>query len=172
MNNAIQRDEGLNNSPLDLQDDGERLAGDLCGRIIFPMTCYSLDNFFCRIWYNLVQKPKHCNSCGKVFCKHCLEKWLRLKKICPYKWTSKEFKNPNGFYLSTYKGIRIKCKYEQYGCTKKLKQGSLKTHQSNCKYKPVKCAHCKEMVPMINLSQHYDEWESFPIECESWAFHI
>ena len=82
--------------------------------------------------------------------------------MCPYKWSSKEFKNPNGFYLSTYKGIRIKWKYEAYGCSKKLKQTQLRNHQLNCKFQPhenndvktVNCEGCKFDIDSSELAHH------------------
>ena len=50
---------------------------------------------------------------------------------------------------------KIKCKYE--GCTFERWDGELvKTHEDECKEKPVKCEHCKKAVAMSKLYSHLE----------------
>lgn len=48
-------------------------------RVVFPITSFSIDDFFCKICFDFVAKPKNCAKCKNPFCKKCLQIWLGRK---------------------------------------------------------------------------------------------
>ena len=39
----------------------------------------------CSICLDLVMEPVECTNCSKLFCKECIEGWLKNSKDCPNK---------------------------------------------------------------------------------------
>lgn len=71
-------------------------------------------SFQCNICLDLVMNPIECNSCSKLFCKECIESWLKSSKNheCPNKHTFSKKGKLDEWIQPALNRIFIKCPFK------------------------------------------------------------
>jgi hypothetical protein len=108
-----------------------------------------------------------CKKCETVYCKDCIDVWKRTNNICPMRCQPMELIPVEKTILaSQLELIKIKCKYEQYGCIEKILIKDQKSHEKNCKYKQTECFKCNLKLSEGFLVSHLlEECDSLRIKC-------
>ena len=144
-----------------------------------------IDLIKCSICLEIIYKPYECEICGSLFCKNCINEWLKLNIRCPLKCekfklieacsTTKKLLNliklkcvnyPECDLISNYWDIikheenckcnKFKCPY--YPCQFLGNFQELKNHIINlCNYVNVECGICKCSIQKQNFDSHLEE---------------
>jgi len=97
--------------------------------IIFPSFYHILD---------LLRDPMECTKCGAMFCKLCIDEWLRYKKECPNRCKMAQdavIKPASRIVSKLIHKYEIRCVF----CDEKFKVEQIDEHERNCK--TPKCAN-------------------------------
>ena len=116
------------------------------------------DEYTCLICFLVAREAQQASCCGKIFCKQCLEKSLRLNESCP---NCRE--DLNNKYFTDRRAIRdinqlkVYCKNEKEGCMWKGELHHAATHHGSCPYHQVQCPNqCTEAVRSMDLQKHLE----------------
>lgn len=71
-------------------------------------------SFECVICYDLVMSPVECENCSKLFCKNCINNWLKRSDKCPNKHQFVKKQELDDWIKKEISKIFIKCPYS--GC--------------------------------------------------------
>lgn len=76
--------------------------------------------------------PMECDSCGKLFCKHCIADWSSKSNTtkCPNRCNSQIGPIRSRALLKVYQQLDIMC--SNPSCKKVVKLGDLDAHESVC----------------------------------------
>ena len=100
-------------------------------------------HFVCCICTELVSNNRECNTCHKLFCFACLDKWFRGEKkrscpTCKQEPISLDNFTHNIFAQMTINSTEVEC--PEYGCNARLCFGDLTDHLANrCAYIVIAC---------------------------------
>jgi hypothetical protein len=86
-----------------------------------------------------------CTKCGAMFCKSCIDEWLRFKKECPNRCKMNQdavIKPASRIVLKLINKCEIRCVF----CDEKFKIEAIEEHEKNCK--TPKCANplCRKVL--------------------------
>ncbi|KAI8982346.1 hypothetical protein BDF20DRAFT_866435 [Mycotypha africana] len=108
----------------------------------------------CGICSDVLEDPLqvHCPE-DHMFCKNCIESHIKQQPTCPLCMTNLDSKS---FQLSKFaqrqiSRLRIKCLYADNGCTWTGLFSD--NHQSECKFKPIRCPNADKGCTEINLTE-------------------
>ena len=70
--------------------------------------------------------------------------------------------------------LKIKCKYEDYGCTKNFYLKDINAHEKNCNSQAFFCPNkgCYTRIPAFKLDSHLKKCNYEMIPCSSCGFEI
>lgn len=128
---------------------------------------YLLTYLECPIDNMISLNPLMCKKCETIFCSDCIEDWKKRSNVCPMRC------NPIQL-ISTEKTIvrqqinKIKkhCPYQKHGCLERILLSDLPRHEKTCEYRETLCDKCREVVPMINYTNHlYEVCSKNMIKC-------
>ena len=125
------------------------------------------DAYICPVCSGLLRKPVECHNCRRIFCKRCIDRWLKEKPgICPICKHYKEDKCSPVFYGMLCR-VKITCKNRQNGCNDVLSYESLEKHQKEqCEYRMEACHGCQDNILRKDLNQHTQNCPEIKIECK------
>eukprot|EP00831_Metopus_contortus_P061725 TRINITY_DN5362_c0_g1_i2.p1 TRINITY_DN5362_c0_g1~~TRINITY_DN5362_c0_g1_i2.p1 ORF type:complete len:394 (+),score=40.91 TRINITY_DN5362_c0_g1_i2:223-1404(+) len=103
------------------------------------------DDLLCCICFNLLREPMECTKCGAMFCKACIDEWLRFKKECPNRCkmsVDAVIRPASRIVWKLIKKYDIRCIH----CDEKFKVEVIEEHERNCK--TPKCANplCRKIL--------------------------
>ena len=87
----------------------------------------------CAICMDLVMNPVECKNCSKLFCKYCIDNWLKNSKECPNKHEFAKKEELDGWIIAALSKIFIKCPYKSCGYDYAYKCWT--AHVKVCKFK-------------------------------------
>ncbi len=87
----------------------------------------------CSICLDLVMTPVECKICSKLFCKYCIDNWLKNNKECPNKHIFEKKDELDDWILKALGKIYLKCPYK--GCNSDYAYKYWKNHVKLCKFK-------------------------------------
>ncbi|CAK61777.1 unnamed protein product (macronuclear) [Paramecium tetraurelia] len=93
----------------------------------------SIDKFLlCQICQQLVFKPQECESCQKIFCLYCLQKWMSIcnNETCPSHCKQYKIRKPHQIVTNAINQILVRC--GNNGCSEQMIMGNLETHIKIC----------------------------------------
>lgn len=79
------------------------------------------DSFDCMICCEVAMDPRECENCGKIFCRNCIDDWMKKSPTvpCPNRCKSKIGDFKSKALLRMYLNLDIKCSNEK--CQKVIK---------------------------------------------------
>ena len=105
-----------------------------------------LDEFTCGICQDIFISPLETQCCGQIFCRDCIEKWLRENKSCPSdrkKLDIKDMKSPSRVVTNLLNNMKVKCDFHAKGCTITPTMEQLQQHLISCDKNPNRlCEFC------------------------------
>ena len=85
------------------------------------------DSIKCPLCLNIFVDPVMCINCQNIYCKKCIEDWIKKNKQCPSRCI-----NPNYQKSLVKSELLSKIKYKCNECGKKLNYDSVKNHKDVC----------------------------------------
>ena len=89
--------------------------------------------FQCSFCLDLVMDPIECENCSKLFCKDCINEWLKKSTQCPNKHLFKKATDLDDWIKKDLNKIYIKCPYSK--CNSQYNYNNWKNHLKVCNYK-------------------------------------
>ena len=87
----------------------------------------------CSICLDLVMEPIECNNCSKLFCKECINNWLKNSSECPNKHTFIRKSTLDDWIKPVLDRIFINCPYN--GCNASYSHSVWSNHLKRCAFK-------------------------------------
>lgn len=114
-----------------------------------------IEFFSCIICSDIVINPKMCSTCNHIFCKKCIDEWLKTNKFCPFKCSEKEdmiFAKIPESIKTMYENLKIKC--SKTGCSEILPLKDLFKHENNCgSFKCENFKKCGKGAPILIIDK-------------------
>ena len=104
------------------------------------------EDLICIICANVVCEAMECSKCNSLFCKRCIDIWLKQKKECPSRCKMNKdavIKPASRIVGKLVKKMTIRCKY----CSESMKIEFVEEHERICKIP--KCANPLCRTPFI-----------------------
>ncbi|KAI8500975.1 hypothetical protein Bbelb_210700 [Branchiostoma belcheri] len=112
--------------------------------------------FICSICRCVMEDPQEC-PCGHVFCKDCIQRWLRSHSTCPNcRKQCQQVKPVLPMVRNLISHLTIRCENHQAGCDKKVQLEYYDSHKEVCDYASVPCPNegCDLHILRINMDEH------------------
>eukprot|EP00058_Branchiostoma_floridae_P021663 XP_002607153.1 hypothetical protein BRAFLDRAFT_118654 [Branchiostoma floridae] len=112
--------------------------------------------FICSICRCVMEDPQEC-PCGHVFCKDCIQQWLRSHSTCPNcRKHCHMIKPVLPMVRNLISHLTIRCENHQAGCEKRVQLEYYDNHKLTCDYASVPCPNegCDTQVLRINMDDH------------------
>ena len=87
----------------------------------------------CSICLDLVMDPLECKNCSKLFCKDCINDWLKKSTTCPNKHPFIRKSQLDEWIITTLNKIYIKCPYKT--CNSNYSHSNWSSHIKRCQFK-------------------------------------
>ncbi|XP_035695698.1 serine/arginine repetitive matrix protein 2-like [Branchiostoma floridae] len=103
-----------------------------------------------------MEDPQEC-PCGHVFCKDCIQQWLRSHSTCPNcRKHCHMIKPVLPMVRNLISHLTIRCENHQAGCEKRVQLEYYDNHKQTCDYASVPCPNegCDIQVLRINMDDH------------------
>ena len=133
-----------------------------------------MDNFSCKICFEILHDPVQCQNNEHHFCRGCITKHLGNSKTCPLcmeQLTLETLRPPSRVILDIVAQLKKpRCSHVSRGCEENVQVEELLLHEQTCGYAPVVCSNegCKETVNRRDKQSHETEECKFrKITCES-----
>lgn len=117
---------------------------------IVGMSSNELSDLTCGICLGIFNEPVVTQCCRQMYCRECIDVWLTSNNTCPN--DRKSLRNNDlspvpRFVDNLLMNIKIKCEYEENGCSAIVKISELGNHVQTCTFS--KCATCglKKVTP-------------------------
>lgn len=159
--------------------------------LITPEFTTFSDIIECKICSGVVVDPVSCQLCDNIFCKTCINDWLKRKNSeCPFRCKYQEFQirpttknmiHKIKLYCSNklagcqeildyefyFKHLNL-CEFNQYeciGCNLKGQKNELRSHVLKCEKLFQNCEYCFEKFTKTEINNHYRECQMFELPC-------
>jgi protein-L-isoaspartate(D-aspartate) O-methyltransferase len=117
----------------------------------------------CQICLNIVQPPPiSCASCFKMFCKTCIDNWVRISKRCPNNHNYVEFKNI--LAINMLSKFSFACSIKD--CGKQILYEDYFEHLNKCDYGSYQCSACKLIATKLNIINHVNICDQIEENCK------
>ncbi|XP_078610439.1 uncharacterized protein LOC144881319 isoform X2 [Branchiostoma floridae x Branchiostoma japonicum] len=113
--------------------------------------------FICSICRCVMEDPQEC-PCGHVFCKDCIQQWLRSHSTCPNcRKHCHMIKPVLPMVRNLISHLTIRCENHQAGCEKRIQLEYYDNHKLTCDYASVPCPNegCDLKVLRLNMDDHH-----------------
>jgi hypothetical protein len=97
----------------------------------------------CTICTSLIVDPKQCKNCENNFCNHCITKWLKSSKTCPFKCQDFEIKETTRTVRNILEKLVLDCPHCDL---KSMNYESLMKHIKTCTSLKTHCPSCSSLV--------------------------
>ena len=161
-NNLLNFTGSLYNPPKGYQvSSSTRLILNNCkidrGRLISNNGIIITPAIQCGLCLDLVMTPVECENCSKLFCKECIDNWLKQKNECPFKHQFKKMENIDLWAQQVFAKLFLKCPYK--GCLNDYAYKNWMNHVKNC---PMKNSGIKDLINNNNEEEVKDVflWEN------------
>jgi len=122
--------------------------------------------FICIICSFIVTDPTTCKICENMFCKKCINEWLKNNTKCPIRCIKFEHKEITKQTKNVMNKIKLKCINHLQGCNELLIFENYQKHLYGCEFIKFQCKHC-EYVGSYNLcAEHTKSCKASFIYCE------
>jgi len=114
------------------------------------------EHITCMICLEIVENPRECDICHKVFCYKCLSVWRGSVDLkCPLKCRSKIIP-ADSIITDIIASLQFYCNNKGKGCKKLLYWDEIEKHQNVCYYEKVLCPNdfCSHETLKVNLGNH------------------
>lgn len=141
------------------------------------MSRYEVDKFdpppdpdlICCICHSVLDTPR-ISPCNHVFCKLCIETWLKRQDTCPTcRDTTLDFdlRPVIPMVQNVLNRLNMICDYRINGCDKKVMLEHYLNHIENCDYQMLKCrfAKCERSFLRKECKTHEEECRYREIKC-------
>ena len=102
------------------------------GNLVSNLTAIS-PTLQCAICLDLVMTPVECKNCTKLFCKDCIDNWLKNESECPNKHKFEKKEELDDWIIKALSKIFLKCPYN--GCKSDYAYKHWTSHVKNCPFK-------------------------------------
>ncbi|RWS23696.1 E3 ubiquitin-protein ligase NRDP1-like protein [Leptotrombidium deliense] len=94
------------------------------------------DELSCPICLGIFREPVT-TSCRHVFCKQCIKLWSLKSMTCPVdRKRIRKLHKPPVLLENILSKLRIRCEFEEFGCSKVVALNSFDEHLKCCDFKP------------------------------------
>ena len=119
---------------------------------------------------NMVPLEAHaelCKKCQTLYCVDCIQVWQKTSNICPMRCSPMHLIKVQGTIVGQQlQAIKIKCKYEPFGCEEKVLLKDHKKHEKDCDFRQEQCPACGETKCHYLLVNHLlKECDTLKIQC-------
>jgi hypothetical protein len=104
----------------------------------------------CSICTGLIVDPKQCKNCENNFCNHCISKWLKSSKTCPFKCQDFEIKETTKTVKNILEKLCLDCPHCEM---KNLNYDSLMKHIKTCDLLKTHCPTCSSLVEVKQIKE-------------------
>ena len=164
---------------------------------VVPSFKFAAEDFICLICKNIVNEPKKCSSCDKLFCNNCITDGSKKShNQCPMKCGGTRIDQPGRTILNILSKIEFKCRlcakittYEKYskhlnecenreykcsgnGCNYKNNLSKMYEHFFKCEYVTQKCILCSIQVLVKDKDNHINTCEGKIINCKFCSINL
>ena len=102
------------------------------GNLVSNLTAIS-PTLQCAICLDLVMAPVECKNCTKLFCKDCIDNWLKNESECPNKHKFEKKEELDDWIIKALSKIFLKCPYN--GCKSDYAYKHWTSHVKKCPFK-------------------------------------
>jgi hypothetical protein len=121
----------------------------------------------CQICLSIVYPdPVCCKVCEKMYCKKCIDNWIKNSNRCPNNHKYKE-SQVSRLAKNLLENILFKCRNFNLGCTNQIKYGNYLKHvETECDFIKCKCHGCNLQFTKRNILEHVNKCELFEDKCK------
>ena len=138
------------------------------------LTFSFINNFCCKICFEVLHDPVQCQNNEHYFCRKCITKHLENSETCPLckdRLKLETLRPPSRIVANVVPELKkARCRHVSRGCTENVEVKDVLLHEQTCGYAPVVCSNegCKETVNRRDQESHETEECKFrKITCES-----
>jgi hypothetical protein len=116
----------------------------------------------CAICQNLVNFPTSCSVCQNLFCKKCIDQWMKNNFKCPMRCnqtSSLKLQDIPKTTRNLINKIKLKCLKFSEGCSEPILYENFFSHLRTCEYIKFKCEYCQ-------YKGNYDSCKEHSIKCQ------
>lgn len=141
------------------------------------MSRYEVDKFdpppdpdlICCICHSVLDTPR-LSPCNHVFCKLCIETWLKRQDTCPTcrdMTLESDLRPVIPMVQNVLNRLNMICDYRSNGCDKKVMLEYYLNHIENCDYQMLKCrfAKCGQSFLRKECKTHEDDCKYREVKC-------
>ena len=81
----------------------------------------------CPLCKDILINPLMCTKCQNVYCKKCIDDWIKIRKVCPNNCKELDFQECMG-----KKDILSKLQFRCIGCQKEIFYNEAQSHHDSC----------------------------------------
>ncbi|XP_022232582.2 E3 ubiquitin-protein ligase NRDP1 [Drosophila obscura] len=118
------------------------------------------EELICPICTEVMENPVQSLHCEHAFCKDCIEKWMKLKSLCPVdrsELVPSHLVPASRLMRNMLARLQIRCPFAEHDCPMVMPLDEYRAHVSGCQYNPkvlVDCKSCAMQVPKNELADH------------------
>ena len=135
---------------------------------VVGMSDEDLEEFLCDICQQIFNNPVVTQCCLQMYCKSCIEEWLSHQNTCPHDrklMTTSHITPAPRFALNLLNKLKIKCEFEERGCSLLTTIGDSYRHLEECDHKPE--PNCKTCGLIKTVGEEHNCIESLVIQNNS-----
>ena len=139
-------------------------------RLFSETTEETINSLTCQICEEIIFDPIECSKCQNIFCKECLEFWLKKKEICPLNCPGIfQPKQVHKLVKKSLLNLKYKCENFEFGCKETPTYVNLIEHEKCCIFSKQKCplSGCLSVILKIELNEHLKVCLYKEITCEN-----
>ena len=104
--------------------------------------CDVKEEFVCPICCDILEDPILLEDCEHVFCRQCIEQWLRKCefKLCPIDRqdiNNKPLRPPQRSFRNLILSLEMRCEFHSNGCLEYIRIEEMSVHSSQCHFNPI-----------------------------------
>ncbi|XP_017029398.1 E3 ubiquitin-protein ligase NRDP1-like [Drosophila kikkawai] len=119
------------------------------------------EELLCPICADVLEEPVQSVGCEHAFCRQCIDRWMRLKQICPVDRSNlqpENLVNVSRLMRNMLARLKIQCSFTENGCDQLLTLEGFRAHVASCEHNPKLIVECQKgcgiKVPKDKLATH------------------
>jgi hypothetical protein len=125
-------------------------------RIVSPKEAY--EPLICMICLNISNNPLLIKCCESISCTNCIDDCIKKNNKCPKcRFDDPQKEVPSRFIMRLFSNLRVKCVYEEKGCSEVTSYENIEQHEMKCQYNPnrkIKCDKCSTELNVKDQDSH------------------